>query len=331
MNAFTLAEEIINGRRITREDDLSFFLTCDLEELCEGADKIREARIGDKVDLCSIINGRSGRCPEDCKYCAQSAHHHTNCEEYDFLPEEEIVKMCRVNEAEGVDRFSIVTSGKALTGEEFEKAIHAYETMKKECRIDLCASMGFLTREQLHRLHEAGVSSYHHNIETSKRYFPQICTTHTYEQKIATLKMVKEEGMYVCSGGIIGMGETWEDRIDMAVSLFECGVDSIPINSLMPIKGTPLENLERISEPDILRTVALFRYINPTADIRLGAGRALLTNDGELAFESGVSATITGNMLTTVACATIRSDKKMLEGIGRNVTPEYEKTQKITK
>ena len=129
----------------------------------------------------------------------------------------------------------------------------------------------------------------------------------------------------------VTMGETWEDRIDMAGSLFECGVDSIPINSLMPIKGTPLENLERISEPDILRTVALFRYINPTADIRLGAGRALLTNDGELAFESGVSATITGNMLTTVACATIRSDKKMLEGIGRNVTPEDEKTQKTAK
>ena len=118
MNAVTLAEEIINGRRITREDDLSFFLTCDLEELCEGADKIREARIGDKVDLCSIINGRSGRCPEDCKYCAQSAHHHTNCEEYDFLPEEEILAACKMNEREGVDRFSIVTAGRALTGEE---------------------------------------------------------------------------------------------------------------------------------------------------------------------------------------------------------------------
>ena len=173
MNAFTLAEEIINGRRITREDDLSFFLTCDLEELCEGADKIREARIGDKVDLCSIINGRSGRCPEDCKYCAQSAHHHTNCEEYDFLPEEEILAACKMNEREGVDRFSIVTAGRALTGEEFDKAIHAYETMKKECKIDLCASMGFLSAEQLHRLHEAGVTSYHHNIETSRRNHPE--------------------------------------------------------------------------------------------------------------------------------------------------------------
>ena len=214
MNAFTLAEEIINGRRITREDDLSFFLTCDLLELCKGADKIREARIGDKVDLCSIINGRSGRCPEDCKYCAQSAHHHTNCEEYDFLPEEEILAACKMNEREGVDRFSIVTAGRALTGEEFDKAIHAYETMKKECKIDLCASMGFLSAEQLHRLHEAGVTSYHHNIETSRRNFPNICTTHTYDMKIETLKKVKAEGMCACSGGIIGMGETWEDRLD---------------------------------------------------------------------------------------------------------------------
>ena len=143
--------------------------------------------------------------------------------------------------------------------------------------------------------------------------------------KIETLKKVKAEGMYACSGGIIGMGETWEDRLDMAVSLAEVGVDSIPLNALMPIAGTPLEGIEHISEPDILRTVSFFRYINPEADIRLGAGRALLTNDGELAFKSGASATITGNMLTTVACATIRSDKEMLEGMGRNVTPEYMK------
>ncbi len=325
MTPLELAEEIINGRRITREDDLSYFLTCDLEELCEGADKLREAFIGDKVDLCSIINGRSGRCPEDCKYCAQSAYHHTDCEVYDFLPEEEILAACQMNEREGVDRFSIVTSGRALTGEEFDKAIHAYETMKATQKIDLCASMGFLSREQLHRLHEAGVTSYHHNIETSKRYFPEICTTHSYDQKIETLKMVKEEGMCACSGGIIGMGETWEDRLDMAVSLAEAGVDSIPLNALMPIPGTPLENLERITEPDILRTVAFFRYINPDANIRLGAGRALLTNDGETAFKSGASATITGNMLTTVACATIRSDKEMLAGLGRDVIPEYEK------
>lgn len=323
MTPLTLAQEIIDGRRLTRADDLSYFLTCNLTELCEGADRIREARIGEKVDLCSIINGRSGKCPEDCKYCAQSAHNHTNCEVYDFLPEEDIVAACKVNEQEGVDRFSIVTAGKALTGEEFEKAIHAYETMHRECKIDLCASMGFLNAEQLHRLHEAGVTSYHHNIETSKRNFPNICTTHTYDMKIETLKLVKEEGMCACSGGIIGMGETWEDRLDMAISLAELGIDSIPINALMPIPGTPLEGQEQLSEADILRTIAFFRYINPDANIRLAAGRALLTNDGETAFQAGASATITGNMLTTVACATIRSDRNMLESLGRDVTPEY--------
>ena len=144
-----LAEEIIKGRRITKDDDLSIFLTCDLDELRAGADKIREYFIGEDVDLCSIINGRSGRCPEDCKFCAQSAHNHTNCEVYDFLDEEKIMEACRFNEEHGVHRFSIVTSGRALTGEEFEKAIHAFERMHKECKIDLCASMGFLTPEYL--------------------------------------------------------------------------------------------------------------------------------------------------------------------------------------
>ena len=325
MQAQTLAQEIINGRRLTRQDDLTFFLHCDLDELCQGADLIREAFIGDKVDLCSIINGRSGRCPEDCKYCAQSSHHHTNCEIYDFLPEEDILEACKMHEAEGVDRFSIVTAGRALTGSEFDQAIHAFETMHQECRIDLCASMGFLSAEQLHRLHEAGVTSYHHNIETSRRFFPHICTTHTYDMKIETLKKVKAEGMCACSGGIIGMGETWEDRLDMAISLAELGIDSIPLNALMPVPGTPLEGQPRLTEPDILRTVAFFRYINPEANIRLAAGRALLTNDGEIAFQSGASASITGNMLTTAACATIRSDRQMLTKLGRDVTPAYRK------
>ena len=224
-----------------------------------------------------------------------------------------------MNEREGVDRFSIVTAGRALSGEEFEKAIHTYETMHRECNIELCSSMGFLDEEQLHRLHEAGVTSYHHNIETSRRNFPNICTTHTYDQKIETLKKVKAEGMWVCSGGIIGMGETWEDRLDMAVSLSELEVDSIPINALMPIKGTPLEDLPPLTEEEILRTIAIFRYINPKAEIRLAAGRALLTNDGEIAFRSGASATITGNMLTTTACVTIRSERRMLEDMGREV------------
>lgn len=324
MDLKKLANDIINGKRLTRKDDLSFFIDCELDALLEGADKIREYFCGDKVDLCTIINGRSGRCGEDCKYCAQSAHNHTNCEVYDFLPKEKILAEALANEKEGVDRFAIVTAGRSLSGEDFEKAIDAYETMHKECKLDLCASLGFLTKEQFHRLHEAGVTSYHDNIETSRRNFPNICTTHTYDEKIATIKAAQEEGFCVCSGGIIGMGETWEDRLDMAVSLAELGIMSIPINALMPIPGTPLENLEQLSENDILRTIAFFRYINPEANVRLAAGRALITNDGEAAFSGGASATITGNMLTTSG-STIESDKKLLSGMGRDVTPEYMK------
>ena len=322
MDLKKLADDIINGKRLKREDDLSFFINCDLDALLEGAYKIREYFCGDKVDLCTIINGRSGRCGEDCKYCAQSAHNHTNCEVYDFLPKEKILAEALANEKEGVDRFAIVTAGRSLSGEDFEKAIDAYETMHRECKLDLCASLGFLTKEQFHRLHEAGVTSYHDNIETSRRNFPNICTTHTYDEKIATIKMAQEEGFCVCSGGIIGMGETWEDRLDMAVSLAELGIMSIPINTLMPIPGTPLENLKQLSEEDILRTIAFFRYINPEANVRLAAGRALVTNDGEAAFSGGASATITGNMLTTSG-STIESDKKLLRGLGRDVTPEY--------
>ena len=271
------------------------------------------------MDLCSIVNGRSGKCPEDCKYCAQSAHYHTDCNVYDFLSEEELLEACKLNEREGVDRFSIVTAGRNLSGEEFEKALSAFKRMKEECDIELCASMGFLNREQFRRLKEIGVDRYHHNIETSKRFFSHICTTHTYEQKFATLNVLKEEGMRICSGGIIGMGETWEDRIDMAIILSEVSVDSIPVNALMPIKATPLEKQERLTEEDIVRTVAIFRYINPTAHIRLAAGRALMENDGKKAFEAGASATITGNMLTTVAKATIQNDREMLSLMGREI------------
>ena len=323
MDILELAQEIIDGRRIKRGQDLSFFITCDLDKLYKGADQIRSMLIGDKVDLCSIINGRSGKCPENCKYCAQSAHHQTNCEVYDFLPVDTILQNCKMNESEKVDRFSIVTAGRSLDNEEFEKAIETYKILKENTRIDLCASMGFITREQMRRLKEVGVTSYHHNIETSKRFFPSICTTHTYEMKMETLKMVKEEGLCVCSGGIIGMGETWEDRLDMAISLSEVPAESIPINALMPIKGTPLEGQKPLTEDEILRTIAIFRYINPEANIRLAAGRALLKNDGEEAFRAGASATITGNMLTTVACATIRSDREMLKKMGRNVEPDY--------
>lgn len=319
MDPKALAEEIVNGRRLTREDDLNAFLTCDLEALCEGADYIRKKLCGERVDLCTIINARSGRCPENCRYCAQSAHNPTNCEVYPFLDEDRIVAEAKANEAEGVDRFALVTAGRALEGEDFEKALRTYVRLQKETNLKLCASMGFLSREQFKQLRAAGVTSYHHNIETSKRNFPNICTTHSYQMKMDTIKIAQEEGLDVCSGGIMGMGETWEDRLDMAISLHEAGVKSIPLNILMPIKGSPLQDMEQLKEDDVRRIFAFFRYINPTVHIRLAAGRATTTNNGELVFKGGASASITGNMLTTAAGSTIKSDREMLKGMGRTV------------
>lgn len=318
-----LSEEIIYGRRLKRGDpELMDLVTCDLHALKKGADQIRKALVGEKVDLCTIINGKSGRCGENCKFCAQSAHHHTTCDVYDLLDEDTIVNQAKANEAEGVDRFAIVCSGHHPSSEDFERIVHCFERMHRECRIELCTSLGFLTSEQFHRLHMAGVTSIHNNIETSRRFFPHICTTHTFDDKIANIRRAQAEGLCVCSGGIIGMGENWEDRVDMAVTLSELGILSIPVNSLMPIPGTTLEHNKRLTEDDILRTIAIFRYINPEANIRLAGGRALMRNDGEETFTSGASASITGNMLTTSG-STIQSDEQMLKDLGRDITPDW--------
>lgn len=314
-----LAEEIISGRRLTRKDDLSVFITAELEELCRGADRIRQALCGDKADLCTIINGRSGRCPENCKFCAQSGHHHTHIDEYPFLEQERIVEECRRNEAGGVHRFSIVTAGRSLKGEELEQALAAYERMHRESGLVLCASHGLQTEEEFRRMKEAGVSCFHANIETSRRYFPSVCTTHTYEDKIQNILRARSAGLDVCSGGIIGMGETWEDRLDMAVSLAELEITSIPLNILRPIPGTPYADMTPISNEDVLRTVALFRYINPTAWIRMAAGRGQFDDGGAALFRSGANAALTGDMLTTTG-TDIRSDREMLTALGYQIS-----------
>ncbi len=318
MDFLRLADEIISGRRLGRADDTDSFITADLDELLKGADRIRKALCGDHIDLCSIINGRSGRCSENCKFCAQSAHNCTGVDEYGFLDEEAIVDECRHNAEKGVHRFSIVTAGRTLSGADFDRAVSAYSRMNSSFDIELCGSHGLLTDEQFRRLKEAGVKRYHCNIETSRRNFPNICTTHSFDEKTACIKRAQAAGLQVCSGGIIGMGETWEDRVDMALTLAELGVDSVPINSLIPIKGTPLEELTPISEEDILRTVAIFRYILPTADIRLAAGRNLMEGCGRKAFLSGANSTITGDMLTTSGNG-IADDTAMFRSMGFDI------------
>ncbi len=315
MDIKKLSEEIIGGRRLRREEDLSFFETVDLDELCRGADHIRKALCGDEIDLCAIINGRSGRCSENCKFCAQSSHHRTEIQQYGFLDTDVIVADCKKHADKGVHRYSIVTAGRDLSGEDLQKACHAYQRMNEECDIHLCASHGLLTEEAFAALKKSGVTMYHENIETSKRNFPNICTTHTYEDKIKGIKLAQKAGFTVCSGGIIGMGETFEDRLDMAVSLAELKIESIPINALMPIKGTAYENREPLTENEIVRTVAMFRFLNPTAKIRLAAGRKLMRDSGRLAFHSGANATITGDLLTTSG-NNIEEDKNMLLQMG---------------
>lgn len=313
-----MAEEIIAGRRLNREDDLSFLLEGELEELKQGADQIRRGLCGNHVDLCTIINGRAGRCSENCKFCAQSSHHPTGAEEYEVRDVEEFVNACKHNEAGGAHRFSIVTAGRTLAGRDFEQTREAYQRMQKECGLELCASHGLLSKEQFAALRQAGVKRYHANIETSRRNFPNICTTHTFDDKVACIKAAQEAGLEVCSGGIIGMGETWEDRLDMALTLSELKVVSIPLNALIPIPGTPFGDLPALTEEEILRTVALFRFINPVADIRLAAGRTLMKDSGKNAFFAGANATITGDMLTTSG-NNMAQDKEMLVLCGFDV------------
>lgn len=314
-----LAREIIKGRRLTGEDDLSVFEHADLEELAAGADEIRRALCGDHVDLCTIINGRSGRCSEDCKFCAQSSHNHTGCGQYGMLGTEEILADCQERAAEGVHAYSIVTAGRTVVGRDLDHLTGVYRELHRQFPgMRLCASHGMLTVEAFSQLKEAGVTMAHCNLETSRRNFPNICTTHTYEDKLREIRAAQEAGLTVCSGGIIGMGETWQDRVDMALELSGLGITSIPINALIPVKGTPFGELPRLTEDEIIRTVAMFRYLNPTAYIRMAAGRCYFKDGGRRLFTSGVNATITGNMLTTVGNNT-EQDVAMLREMGLDV------------
>ncbi|MDY3971578.1 MAG: biotin synthase BioB [Clostridia bacterium] len=310
----TLKEKIIGGGLIDKSEAMSL-LDVDIEQLCAAADEIRSKLNGSKIDTCTILNGKSGLCTENCKYCAQSAHNHTGVKEYPMLTVSEIVERGLENAKLGVDRFDVVTAGLRLNDAEVDTLCKAYSQIKDQTDLELCSSNGLLSYEQFVRLHDAGVTRIHNNIETSRRFFPSVCTTHTYDEKIETIRAAKKAGMEICSGGIIGMGETMEDRIDMALELQSLGVRSIPINVLMPIKGTALENQPPLSDEEILRTVALFRFINPKADIRLAGGRKLLEDHGRQAFKSGANASIIGNMLTSIG-NNVDEDFAMFEELG---------------
>lgn len=270
------------------------------EELMAAAETLTDRLRQDGFGTCSIINAKSGRCSEDCRWCAQSAHWHTSVAEYPLLDTETVMKAALDSHARGIGRFSFVTSGRRLSDVEVDRLCATAEAIREACPISLCISGGLLDRAQMQRLKEAGVSRYHCNLEAAPSIFGELCTTHSQDQKIETLKAAREAGMDICSGGIIGMGETEAQRIELAFVLKGLDVKSVPINVLNPIKGTPLENQPKISDEEVLRTVALFRLIMPDTRLRFAGGIARFSAETLLkAYRIGINAAIMGDMLTT--------------------------------
>lgn len=286
-----------------------------LEELCTAADEIRRQFCGNGFDICTIINAKSGKCSENCKFCAQSAHYHTGAEEYPMLDADTIAAQAKRDDERGVLRFSLVTSGKRLTPAEVEQECASIRAVREQTGIAVCISNGLLDEASYRKLKEAGATRVHNNLESSRRFFPSVCTTHTFDEKCAAIRAAQAAGLSVCSGGIVGMGETMEDRIDMVLELRELGVHSIPVNMLNPIPGTPYETLPKLTNDDMCRIVAVFRFLIPEASIRLAGGRGLLPDKGRACFCSGANAAISGDMLTTSGI-TVETDMAMLRELG---------------
>lgn len=314
IDLITLKNKIIDGKKISRTEATEL-INAPLEELCKYANEIRKHFCKDGFDICTIINGKCGRCSEDCKFCAQSARYKTMIEEYPLLDTEEIVRQAKYNAERGVLRYSIVTSGKMLSDSDVDKVCESIKAIKSEVGIEVCVSFGLLGVEQFKKIKAAGASRVHCNLEASRNFFPSVCSTHTYDMKIETLKSARLAGLSICSGGIMGLGETMEDRIDMAFDLRELAVKSVPINFLNPIKGTPFENNPPLSDDEKRRIVAIYRFILPDASIRLAGGRGLIADKGEGCFRSGANAAISGDMLTTSGI-TIETDMNMLKKLG---------------
>ncbi|MDD3238506.1 MAG: biotin synthase BioB [Lachnospira sp.] len=309
-----LKENVLKNGGITKREAQELIRT-DLQELTMAANEIRESFCGTGFDICTIINAKSGRCTEDCKYCAQSSFYPTELESYPLLESREIVDQAKYNDQRGVLRFSLVTSGKKLNAGEVAQACESIRRVKKETGMEVCVSMGLLEEKDFLELKKAGVTRAHNNLETSADNFSNVCTTHSFEDKIKAIKAAKRAGLSVCSGGIMGLGETMGDRIDLAFSLKELGIKSVPINMLNPIPGTPYEHNQKLSSDDMQRIVAIFRFILPDASIRLAGGRGLLSDKGRACFCAGANAAISGDMLTT-AGITIETDMQMLNELG---------------
>lgn len=286
-----------------------------LEDLVRAAGHIRKLRQGDAFNLCSIMNAKSGRCSENCTFCAQSVHYDTDADIYPLVNEEEALARARETQGAGVGRFSLVTSGKGIEGKDFTRILNIFRRLRRETGLSLCASLGIINREKAESLKDAGVDIYHHNLETAKNFYSSVCTSHDYEDRVQTIRNAQEAGLSVCSGGIIGLGEEMEHRLEMAFQLRELGINSVPLNILSPVKGTPMEKRQILPVEEIIRTIALFRFIMPDAVIRYAGGRVSMGDDQIRGLAAGINGAIVGNYLTT-AGGRIEDDIAMFKKAG---------------
>ncbi len=283
-----------------------------LTELAARADRVRRDHQGNTLELCTILNARSGRCSEDCRFCSQSVQYDTGVREYPLVGQDVLLEAAQRAREIGSDHFCIVSSGRALSGQEFDDVLRAAAEIRRRTGMEVCGSLGCVTYTQLVQLREAGVSRYQHNLETSRRFFPQVVTTHSFDDRVRTVRDAKALGFSVCSGGILGLGESREDRISMALDLKALRVDVVPINALMPIPGTPLANREPISPIEVLKTVAIFRLLLPDTTIKLAGGReSVLKEFQAMAFMSGANGMIIGGYLTQRGRA-VEEDQRMI-------------------
>jgi biotin synthase len=290
----------------------------DKDLLYAAANEIREKFCGSEFDTCSIINARSGKCSEDCKWCAQSAKHKTDIETYPMKSADNVFDCAMQNDIMGLKRFSLVTSGRRVEKREMEKFCEMYKRIRKKTGLKLCASMGLIGEEELLMLRDAGITRYQCNLETASSFFGELCSTHTSEEKKATLRLAKECGLEICSGGIIGMGETMEHRVELACELRELGVKSVPINILNPIKGSALENAKPLTDEEILTAIAVFRFVLPNAFLRFAGGRINMSRAlQKKALQSGINAALIGDLLTTLGTG-VKEDYELFEGVGYN-------------